>query len=210
MTNYTVTFSNKTTTTWTMVLYITLPAGTGLASVSWKQAVAPANGITSVGWTDTSYAVLANATSFNGLAGLVMSQAVTAPPDTAWNVVMQDSVQQLVANGLPLLKDMIQFNNISLRNANAGFGLDGVGAVYKSNLGSGQNIAFKPVPQYWVMLAEQMSIGEVITVTRSPTVRVTAAVSTTPQALSFPTNQTSATVTASVSGEVLTVAVTYQ
>jgi len=208
-TSYDVTFNNQTATTWTLVLYITLPAGSGLASVSWKQASVAPNGIGSLSWTDNSYAVLGTAKSFNGVPGFALSQAVSAPPDTGWNIVVQNSVQQLVAAGAPLLKGTIQINNVSSRNANPGFGLDGAGALYKSNLASGLSIQLTPQPQYWAMLAEQMSVGEVITVAGLPSTKLTAAAFTPPQALSFPNGQTSATVTASMSGEALIVAITY-
>jgi hypothetical protein len=85
--------------------------------------------------------------------------------------------------------------------------LSGAGAVYKSNVASGLNVEFEPTPQYWVLLADQASAGQVITVSRLPASMFL--VFTTPQELNFPSAQPAAVVTASMNGSTLQVDISY-
>lgn len=200
MTQYYVDFNNQLPTTWTMAVYQTLPDSVGLDSVSWKQTTVPMDGLSGVSWTIDYDVCLANYEQVGGIGVYAASQTVPAKLGTAWQVVWQDSVQQLVqTTNTNVPSDSIYISNVSDRLANLGIGMSGSASIFKRDVADGAGAQFDVTPTYYAGLFNQVVIGEVIK----------SNVVVGPFKLQFPNGMNKATLTATLSGSTINVEIEY-
>lgn len=199
MATYYVDFQNNTDRVWTMAVYQTLPQSTGLDSVSWLQASAAQGGNTGVQFDLTYNVALANYSQDGGRGVYKASQTLGADLGTAWEIVMEDGVQQLKAAGQADLPQQILIRNTSNKIANPGIGMSGSGSVFKRNVNSGAAAQFQVTPSYYVGLFNDVKKGEVIS----------SNVIVGPKNIKYPSGETTATVTADLDGSNIILRIDY-
>lgn len=199
MTTYTCNFSNQTTDTWTMAVYQTIPSSIGLQSVSWQQSTAPQSGQTGVQWQVDYNVALGGYVQNGGIGVYTATQTLPANLGDIWQAVFQDGVQQLVYVGPGANENQINIENNSNNFANLGIGMSGQASVYQYQVDSGATAQFEITPTYWVGLFNSLELGEVIS----------SNVAVGPLTLQYPSGLTSATLTATLSGSVVTLALSY-
>lgn len=199
MATYYVDFQNNTDRVWTMAVYQTLPQSTGLDSVSWLQASAAQGGNTGVQFDLTYNVALANYSQDGGRGVYKASQTLGADLGTAWEIVMEDGVQQLKPAGQADLPQQILIRNTSNKNANPGIGMSGSGSVFKRNVNSGAAAQFQVTPSYYVGLFNDVKKGEVIS----------SNVIVGPKNIKYPSGETLATVTADLDGSTIILRIDY-
>jgi rhizosphere induced protein len=207
--NVTVTFANQTTsTTWTLVIYLTLP-GQSFDSVCWKQTTAPPSG--SGGPLSWCTEDLNAAIGCYHTTDMIYTtrQARLAKPGSMWKIVADGDAAQLQANGSAMLPTQIQILNDTGQMANPGLGVDGTGALFSRDLLSGVSAVFDGVPEYRVVVCDTAVPGQLIT---TSAISANVALATTeliaPMLLDF-SQGTTATVSISQVGETPRLAVTY-
>jgi hypothetical protein len=172
-TTYYVNFSNQTGqpggsgTTYTFGVFQTIPnmQPQNLQSVSWLQSTVPPSGSSGVSFQLTYNALLANYSQTGGKGVYSANQNVGSPLGTAWKVVYQNGVQQLVPYPdapVPPPADTISIFNASGLPANPGIGMSGAGSVYTNNVLSGAGSYFQVTPTYYVSAYTNLVLGEVI------------------------------------------------
>jgi rhizosphere induced protein len=197
--NYYVDFNNQTSRTWTMAVYQSLPSSIGLDSVSWKQTTVAHGGLSGVQW-DISYNVaIGNYVQRNGIGVYKASQILPADLGTAWDIVFEEGVQQLIPAGSAPLPDQIVINNESGFAANPGVGMSGQGSVFKQDVLSESSAQFTVTPTYWAGLFNDVVLGEVIK----------SNVIVGPLQLAFPSGRNLATLTATLDGEKIKLTLSY-
>ena len=205
MMNVTVTFANQTTsTTWTLVIYLTLP-GQSFDSVCWKQTTAPPSGNGEpLSWnTEDLDAAIGSHT-----AGVIYAtrQALPAKLGSMWTIVAAGDAVQLRANGSAMLPTQIQILNDTGQMANPGLGVDGTAALFSRDLLSGVSAVFDGIPEYWVAVCDTAVPGQLITTSANVAPATTALIG--PEPLDF-SQGTTAAVSISQVGERQKLAVTY-
>lgn len=199
MATYTCDFNNKTTNTWTMAVYQTIPSSIGLQSVSWQQSTAPQSGQTGVLWNVDYNVALGNYTQTGGIGVYKATQILPANLGEAWQAVFKDGTQQLLKVGPNSMPDQITIQNNSNDFANLGIGMSGNASVYQYQVNSGASAQFQVTPTYYVGLFNNLKLGTVISTN----------VTVGPLTLAYPQGQTAATLTATLSGAQIKLALSY-
>jgi hypothetical protein len=181
-----------------MSVYQELPNSIGLDSVSWQQSTAPPGGFTGVQWNVSYNVALADYSQDGGKGVYTSSQILTANLGTAWNVIFDQSVQQLVPAGNAQPGQII-INNQSNRIANPGIGMSGQGSVFKRGVQSGASAQFEVTPTYFVGLFNDVERGEVIS----------SNVIVGPLTITYPTGFTTAQLTATLDGHSIVLDLSY-
>lgn len=198
MANYYVDFNNRTTETWTMAVYQELPNSIGLDSVSWKQSTAPRGGSTGVSWSEYFNVAIADYRQTGGIGVYKASQTLDADLGTAWDIVFQDGVQQLIETGTTTAGQILITNKSNLL-ANPGIGMSGQGSVFKREMVSGASAQFSVKPTYYVGLFNKVQLGEVIS----------SNVIVGPLKIVFPAGQNLATLDATMDGANINLKLSY-
>jgi hypothetical protein len=163
-TTYTLNLQNQTPSVWTFVVFLVLPNSAGLDSVAWQLRTLPrSTGKGSITWTDDYCVAIATRGTAGGFTVFSDTQTQPAAANSAWKIVESAGVEEIVSNGLPLTPDTIQLLNSTSALANGGFGAASLGAVFKGDLRGQESAVFVPQPQYYVLLADSMQQGQVIT-----------------------------------------------
>jgi hypothetical protein len=162
-TSYSLALRNTTPRSWIFVVFITLPGGAGLDSVAWRLRAVPTSGTGSLPWIDELCVAIGTRTVTDGIVVYSDTQAKSTTVDEAWEIELAGGAQQLVAAGRPITPGTVQVTNASGQLANAALGVDGTGAVYAADLYSGARAVFRPPPRYYVLLADAMVPGQLIT-----------------------------------------------
>lgn len=208
MTTFTVSLRNDTDVTWVFTLFQTLPNQPQLASVAWLlQGVSGPNGTSSISWNDAFAAVIATYDSATRVFS--QTQFLPAQPGDGFQVVTQSGVQQLQAGGDAPTPGTLLIRNRSGSAANPGLGMSNVGALYAPGVLSGANASFDTDPSYWIALFNRITQGELILQGQAAVAldeRFSVFVG--PEPVVFPTGVTTATATAAVSGQSITLTVT--
>ena len=161
-----VDFSNQTSTTWTLAVFLTIPTAEGLNSVSWQQTTAAPSGFgekLSWTWNTPQFCVAFGSYSdANGTIVYQQRQVLDAEPGTAWKLIMKDGIQQLEKNGLALLPGRIEIQNGSGVAGSLGIGIDGCAAIYAPDIKSGVTQSFETQMNCWVAVFDAIKQGEVI------------------------------------------------
>jgi len=211
-TSYRLALLNTTPRTWTFVVFITLPGGAGLDSVAWRlQGVAPNSGRGSIPWTDELCVAIGTRDARDGVVVYSDTQTKPAAVDQAWKIELDGGAQQLVAAGGAITPGTVQVRNDSGQLANAALGVAGTGAVYEAGLYSGASALFVPQPRYYVLLADAMVPGQVITTGGRIPVDGSVAATTVivgPQPLDLSPSNAALTVTAKLVGASIVIEVT--
>jgi len=221
MANYEVAFQNESGSVWSLVVYLTIPDAAGMLSVAWQIStpVAP-GGNNSVTWIDDPYVCLGSSPSGSGVQVYRQNLAQVAAPNQGWRVASSSGALTLTLTGPSLTPGQIEITNNSGQFANVALGYSKWAAVYSPQLASGLAAGFIPMPQYWVLLSESaMKQGQVVA-NASTSSKSTLLLASNgaqqlsgqfspPMALNFPSGQTAATVTASLSGGKFVVGITY-
>jgi hypothetical protein len=158
--NVTINFANKSSSSWTLAIYLTLP---GFDSDSWKQMIVPLGGSVANSWdTETlSVAIGSFTTTFPRI--YTTSQVLSAELGSAWKIVSGQGVLELSANGSALLPTQIQILDGAGQPTCPGLGVDGTGALFRPDLPSGATAVFDGVPAYWVAAFDNIQQGQLIT-----------------------------------------------
>jgi hypothetical protein len=222
MAEYEVTLLNQTGTVWTLVVYITIPDAAGMLSVAWQVSPPAApSGNNTVAWTDDPYVCLGSSPTGSGVQIYRQTLSQLAAANQGWLVANNSGALTLTLQGSSVTPGQIEITNNAGQFTNVALGYSKAAAVYSPQLASGLAAGFIPVPQYWVLLSQSaMKPGQVVanastpvksgtTSTFSAGMQQVAAQFAPPIPLNFPTGQTAATVTASLSGSTFTVSVAY-
>lgn len=195
MTSFSATLVNQTQSTWTLVVYLTLPTSPTLASVAWKLTAPAASGGTQrVTWSDGFGVALA---TLNGT--LYQQNLVQASdPGKAWKVVTVSNAVQFDADGNALLPTSLQVDNASGQTVNAGLAYGGTGAIYRSGLANGVNVQFGTTPLFWAILVDSIQHGELVRQGTADAAMFNSFVG--PQAVQFPNGQPNLVATATQDG----------
>jgi hypothetical protein len=206
-TTYTLNLQNQTPSVWTFVVFLVLPNSAGLDSVAWQlRTLPPSTGKGSISWTDDYCVAIATRGSAGGFTVFSDTQTQPAAANTAWKIVDSSGVQEIVANGTALTPDTIQLLNSTSSLANGGFGAASLGAVFKGDLRGQESAVFVPQPQYFVMLADSMQQGQVIT-RGSRIAKATTSSIVGPVALNLSPAAATKSVTAVVNGNTISIQV---
>lgn len=207
VTTHTVRFVNKTSSVWTLVVFVRLPSDAGLELVAFRQTRAAASAQKSVAFDDAPCICLGSH-SGSGRARVYEDELIQAvAAGQAWKVLTQDGVQQFAVDGRSQFPGTLDVANVSGLVLDLGAGFASSAAVYQPNVPGSTTVRFTPTPSFWVFLSsEPVADGQVVAL-GGPA--VVSSIFSGRLALDLSAQQPSATVTATMQGSGLVLQITY-